>query len=223
MYNKTMNKIVPENMRFKNLLAFFTKKDFDIKSFSHNKNLYFPIQRHTDNVLVIQDGISSQIADAVITAQKGLIIGVKVADCLPILIFDPEKYVIAAVHAGWRSTATAILKKTIKQMEHSFQTDPDKLLLAFGPSIRGCCYEVGQEVIAALKKETDSDDFIINLNGKKHVDLALANLCQALSCGVRAENIWISADCTYCKNEEYASYRFHKDKAARQYGLIGML
>ncbi|WP_353683241.1 peptidoglycan editing factor PgeF [Thermodesulfovibrio sp. 3907-1M] len=224
MYNKTML-IYPEIFKGLQIEAFFTKRIEKFEDFKDSLpfKLYLPIQRHTDSIAILNSYAEPSIADAVITDQKNLFIGVKTADCLAALIFDPEKKVIGTVHAGWRGTAKGILKKTIFKMKEICGCEPKNLLIAFGPYIKGCCYEVGQEVIEELRKEIPEKEYILRVNGKKHVDIGIANLLQAISAGVKKENIWISEDCTYCKNNEYASYRFHGKKAARQYGVIGML
>ncbi|MCX7988926.1 MAG: peptidoglycan editing factor PgeF [Thermodesulfovibrio sp.] len=215
--------IYPENLRHSDIICFFTEKNFDLIKLRKQYEIYMPIQRHTDNVIVLSKNTTPQVADAVITDKKGILIGVKVADCLPILLYDPVRKVIAAVHAGWRSTAKGILKKTLIKMLEIFNCKVSNIIIAMGPYIKGCCYEVGHEVIEALNRETPSLEYVINLNGKKHVDLAIANRIQSLSIGINTENIWISPDCTYCNHLHYASYRFHGKEAGRQYGIIGML
>jgi len=212
---------------FKNhpVKAFFTKRvdDFDKFKDSLPFKIYLPVQRHTDRIIELQNYAKPEIADAVITDRKGIFIGIKTADCLPVLIFDPEHHAAGALHAGWRGTANGILRKTIQKMKEFFSSDAGDLLIAMGPSIKGCCYEVGEDVIEAIKKENPIEDYILRINGRKHLDLSLANLFQALASGVKRENIWISQDCTYCNSNEYASYRFHGKKAGRQYAVIGML
>lgn len=215
--------IYPENQIFPDLLSFFTEKDFDLKGFCKRYEHYMPIQRHTDKVILLKNSIKPQVGDAVVTNNKGLLIGVQVADCVPILIYEPIKRVIAAVHAGWRNTAKGILKKTIIKMIESFNCNVSDVLIAIGPSIRGCCYEVGREVIEALQVETPSNDYIICFNRREHVDLAVANKIQALSIGIKDENTWICPDCTFCNHTRYASYRYHGKEASRQYGIIVML
>ncbi|MEN2993934.1 MAG: peptidoglycan editing factor PgeF [Thermodesulfovibrio sp.] len=215
----------PEIFKGYQIEAFFTKKILDFEKFKNSLpfKFYLPIQKHTDNVQILNNYTESTVADAVITDKKNLFIGVKTADCLPVLIFDPQKEIIAAVHAGWRGTAKGILKKTINKMREIYGCEPKNLLIAFGPYIKACCYEVGDEVIEQIKRETFNEEYIFKINSKKHIDIGIANLIQALSVGVKKENIWFSKDCTYCKNNEYASYRFNKEKAGRQYGIIGML
>lgn len=215
--------IYAENIIKFGIKAFFTGKNFNISNIYKDKEVYLPIQMHTDRVMILSNIKNKQVADAIITNQYGLLIGIKVADCLPILLYDPVKEVIGAVHAGWRSTSKGILKKTIGKMRDCFNCSISDILIAMGPSIRGCCYEVGNEVIDALNVETPNDKYIISVNGKIHADLAIANQIQALISGIREENIWISMSCTFCNHDIFASYRREGKNAGRQYGIIGML
>lgn len=185
-------------------------------------SLYLPVQKHTDRVAVIDGNPEPTIADAVITKKRGLFVGVQVADCLPILLFDPRVQAVGAVHAGWRGTAAGILKKTIALMSKRFGTAPSDLTVALGPGIRGCCYQVGHEVVEAVEKATGKGDYATVRSGSRYVDLAAANILQARSAGVVSGNIWLSPDCTHCLPEKYYSYRFTKGIAGRQYGFIGM-
>jgi len=185
--------------------------------------IYLPIQKHTDKVMVIGSSLEPVIADAVITKQKGLLIGVQVADCVPILLCDPEKQVVGAVHAGWRGTAQAILKKTIQIFCETFFSNPAKILVAIGPSIRQCCYEVDGEVISAVSRATGNGDYYLTRGEKFRLDLAAANQLQAVSMGVDEDNVWISDGCTFCNPEKFFSYRFGKGSAGRQAGFIGII
>ncbi len=215
--------IYPENLNNQGIISFFTDKNFDIRKFSEKYRLYLPIQKHTDRVTILKDDRNPEVADGVITNRRGVFLGVKVADCVPILLFDKVQSVISAVHAGWRGTAKGILKNAIDSMVENFQCNPKSILIAMGPSIRGCCYEVGYEVINALQMQTFSEEFIFYHNGKRHVDLTIANKLQAISKGIMECNIWISSFCTYCNADNYASFRLEGKKAGRQYGIIGML
>lgn len=170
--------------------ACFTGKDpgADLESIAEHYSItthriYLPIQKHTDKVMVIGSSLEPVIADAVITKQKGLFIGVRVADCVPILLCDPEKQVVAAVHAGWRGTAQAILKKTLQTFYETFFSNPADILVAIGPSIRQCCYEVDGEVIRAVCLATGNGDYVKTTGDKFHLDLAAANQLQALTMG----------------------------------------
>lgn len=187
------------------------------------ENFYLPIQKHTDKVFVLNYDMNPQIADAVITKRRGILIGIQVADCAPILLYDKKMQVLSAVHAGWRGTAAGILKNTIEKMIAKFYTSPSEILIAIGPSIRWCCYEVGYEVIEAVKKITGEGNYFVQKGDKYCLDLPSVNKYQALSMGVLQQNIWISDDCTFCLPEKYYSYRFSKGITGRQYGFIGIL
>lgn len=220
--------IVPENMRSNVVISFFTDKTegpspdriSKLPSVKSDK-IYLPEQMHTDIVVEIDKESSPQVADAVITNKPGILLGIRVADCLPILLYDPEMNAIGAVHAGWRGTAQGILPKTIKAVTERFGSNPANILLAFGPSIRWCCYEVGMNVLNAVKEATGEGDFHMLKDGKICLDLASANMIQAARIGVPAQNIWISPECTYCAPEKFNSYRYNKTPD-RQGGFIAI-
>lgn len=210
--------------------AFFTKKSLgiDIKKictiFSiEKKNVYLPIQRHGDRVIVIDSDLHPEIADGVLTHRKGIVIGVQGADCVPILCFDRKKYMVGAVHAGWRGTANQILKKALIMMFEHFHSSAEDIMIAFGPSIRWSCYPVGDEVKDAISRATGEGDYYLRINDTFCIDLSSANKYQALSMGVPEKNIWISPECTYCNPREFHSYRYTKNTRGRQGGFIGIL
>jgi YfiH family protein len=209
--------------------AFFTKKPLcvDINEICRilsirEEEVYLPIQKHTDKIHLIRTDLNPRIADAVITANKGLLIGVQVADCVPILLSGMNKSVIGAVHAGWRSTAAQILKKVIKLMIQDFNLSPNDIKIALGPSIRWSCYFVGCEVKDAIYKATGKGAYYIQRDAGYCIDLPTANMYQAISMGIPKENIWISNECTYCNPKEYYSYRYDKGYTGKQGGFIGI-
>ncbi|RME65731.1 MAG: peptidoglycan editing factor PgeF [Nitrospirae bacterium] len=184
------------------------------------QRIYFPKQEHTDRIIIVNTSDGRTVADGVITKEKGLALAVKVADCLPVLIYDPETETIASVHAGWRGTSKAILAKAISLMK-KLGSNPEDMKVAFGPSIKGCCYTVGPEVVEALKRLTPSDDFVLTDGGALKVDLLKANLLQTEQQGILRENIWFSQDCTCCSKDRYYSYRRDRTKN-RQFGFIAL-
>jgi hypothetical protein len=209
--------------------AFFTKKSVgaDIGKISNilgieKENVYLPVQKHTDKVLVLHSDLGPKVADAVLTQRKGVLIGVQVADCVPILLFDRRKLVIGAVHAGWRGTALEVLKKAIRRMIECFNSMPEDIRIALGPSIRNKCYEVGQEVKDAIYNVLGEGEYYAPMNGKYYVDLPAVNVLQAVSMGIPEENIWISNICTHCNPQDFHSYRYHRDLGGRQGGFIGV-
>ncbi len=130
-------------------------------------------QRHTDIVQVVRekprhrvvdrrerrwpklerDGALNLLGDALITCQPGLLLAVQVADCLPILLVDPHRRVVATVHAGWRGTTKRVTEKTVGRMQQEFGCDPKTITAAVGPGIHTCCYQVGPEVVETLESQ----------------------------------------------------------------------
>ncbi len=181
---------------------------------------------------MLDSDLSPRIADAVITSNKGILLGVQVADCVPVLLYDAKRNVIGVVHAGWRGTAASILKKSIEAMQERFSSFPIDIKIAIGPSIRWCCYHVGYDVLESVKKATGNGEYHNpplppfskgGMGGFYCLDLASANKYQAISAGIHEKNIWVSEECTYCHPDKYYSYRFAKGTTGRQGGFIGIL
>lgn len=221
--------IHPENMPARAVSAFFTTRlapddMHELTSYADVplQNIYLPIQKHTDTVQVIAEDMTARIADAVVTKRRGLLIGVKTADCVPILLYDQRRHAAGAVHAGWRSTADAILRKTLAMFVDRFYSNVKDVLVSIGPAICGGCYEVGPEVVEAVLKGSGPGSYISERGSRHHIDLRAANRLQALSSGVPAENIWQSPDCTFCQPEKYYSYRYVRGTTGRLYGMIAM-
>ena len=186
------------------------------------ENIYLPSQKHTDNIQVIKTVADPEVADAVITAERRLMIGVLVADCVPVLLYDGHRRVIGAVHAGWRGTAQEILKKTIQRMIDEFGCQPGQISAAIGPCIRRCSYEVGKDVMEAVQKATGDGDYYDKNQDRYSIDLSLANKIQALTIGIEQKNIWQSDECTFCNPDKFHSFRYANDHAGRQGGFIVM-
>jgi YfiH family protein len=224
-----MSRLIFPEIFNNSIKAFFTKKSIGVnieeicRTFSIKKNdVYLPIQRHTDKVQVVKTDLNPRIADAVLTRRKGILLGVKVADCVPVLFSDTQRSVIGAVHAGWRGTAAQIVKKAIALMIKDFGSSLEDIKLAFGPSIRWSCYHVGHEVKDAIYEATGEGKYYLQRDGKYCIDLASANIYQAISMGIPEENIWVSHECTYCNPREYYSYRYTKILNGSQGGFIGI-
>jgi purine-nucleoside/S-methyl-5'-thioadenosine phosphorylase / adenosine deaminase len=151
----------------------------------------------------------NQAYDALITDRKGIAITVRTADCLPILIWDPERKVAAAVHAGWRGSLKAIATKTVLTMRSSFGSRPEDLWVGIGPAIGPCCYEVDGPVLEPLKEEFEYWKDVVRLkeNGKGMLDLAGWNARQLTAAGVPSERLTLAGVCTFCHPERFYSYR----------------
>jgi YfiH family protein len=209
--------------------AFFTRKTVgaEVDKISsilsiEKENIFMPVQKHTDNIIVLDSNFEPRTGDAVLTRKRGMLIGIQAADCVPILLFDGKKSVAGAVHAGWKGTASRIIKKTISLMGERFGSMAGDIIIAVGPSIKGECYEVGREVKDAVSGATGEGTYCRNSGGKYSLDLPRANILQALSAGVPEENIWCSPECTYCNPGDFYSYRRQKNHAGRQGGFIGI-
>ncbi len=221
--------IEPQNLE-PYVKAFFTDKAVGIDKTTvlqlgnKDSKIYMPIQKHTNTVNIITD-MTPAVADSVITQRSDIGLGVQVADCVPILLYDKKNGTMAAVHAGWRGTATGILINTINTFYDTFKSHPQDILIAIGPSIKGCCYEVGEEVVEAINQINsiscnDAGSCHTKNNGKWHTDLASVNVLQAKSLGIDTSNIWISNDCTYHMPERYYSYRKQNGHKGRQGAFI---
>lgn len=146
--------------------------------------------------------------DALITNEPGVGLVIFTADCTPILLHDPVTGAVGAVHAGWRGTASGIVKKTVDMMVAEYGCDPADIHAAIGPNIGQCCFETDKDVpdalLAALGNEMN--EYIeLYENGKYHVDLKEANAMWLRRAGVR--NIEISISCTACRPDRYWSHR----------------
>lgn len=160
--------------------------------------------------------------DGIITNQTGVMIGICVADCFPVLLLDPVNRVIAALHAGWKGTAAGISMKGVEALVTIFGADPRNILAAIGPGIGACCYEVDTPVMEAFRKsETDYSAFAEEKgNGKWNLDLSGSNFRQLLRAGVREENIETEKLCVSCSKDLFFSYRRDGGETGRQMGFI---
>lgn len=174
-------------------------------------------QIHSDLIL-LADGHSGCMGqgDALVLTKPGHRIGVRTADCVPLLIADPNSHTVAAVHAGWRGTAADIAGKTIRRLS-DFNAKSEDLLVAIGPCIGECCFEVGPELEQFFRSIfPDRTDF-------RRIDLAEANRRQLIAAGVRRENIDVSGLCTRCGAEEFHSFRRDREASGRMVAAIGMV
>jgi YfiH family protein len=149
-------------------------------------------------------------------------LGVCGADCAPILLLDPEKQVIAAVHAGWQGTAAKLAAKAVAAMQSMFECNPKNLQAFIGPSIGKCCYEVDAPVRQAFTQSGLPWDSCTEQNGedKWHLDLAVANRNLLIDAGVQVSRLQISDMCVCCQRELFFSYRRDSGETGRQMGFI---
>ena len=186
-------------------------------------------QTHTDNVRVVtaEDAGKGVVrdrdytdVDALVTNEKGLVLTVYIADCVPVLLADPVHKAIGAVHSGWRGTAKQIVRRTLEVMGSMYGTKPQDVYAAIGPCICQDCYEIGPEVAA----EFGYDGKILKKGkgDRYHLDLRKANLNLLLSAGLRREHITAGDVCTCCNRDVLFSHRGNGPVRGTLAGLIAL-
>lgn len=161
-------------------------------------------------------------ADAIITNSKDVTLFMRFADCVPILIFDPNKNAIGLVHAGWQGTIKRVIQHAITRLEIEFQSRPKDLIVGIGPSIGPDHYLIGNDVAKKVEQHLAeiAEQVIINRNSQIYLDLWMANFL--LLKEMHVEQIEISSLCTVCNNEDWYSYRKEGQKSGRFGVLIGL-
>jgi hypothetical protein len=186
--------------------------------------------------------------DGMITATPGLLLAIQTADCLPVIVVDTKRHAVGVFHAGWRGTVKRIVEKGVGEMVRRFGSRPRDLKAAIGPGIKGCCYEVGEDVrtrfesqfsyAGSLFREIKESDPVREkypllfltarapghgeLPPKIFLDLVEANRQQLIAAGVPKKSIETSPLCTNCHPELLFSYRTEKGKTGRMMGVAGI-
>ena len=164
-------------------------------------------------------------ADGAVSEDGGAALVVRVADCAPILMADRRRGVVAAVHAGWRSTMQRIACGAVETLRAEFKTDPADLVAAIGPSLGVCCGEMGEEVVQAFRdtghSREDLDRWFVRSPGRRpHFDLWRSNRDQLERAGVPAASIHVAALCTKTHSDVFHSYRARGAAAGRMAAVI---
>jgi hypothetical protein len=157
--------------------------------------------------------------DACVAAAGSGVIGIKTADCLPVLIADQHRRVVAAAHAGWRGTAAGVAGAAVEALVAG-GSDPRDLVAALGPGIGPCCYEVGDDVKAALGPAGRSF-FVAGPRGRYHLDVRRANRAQLRAAGLADAAIASVDHCTFCRADLYHSYRRDGPRSGRMVSFVG--
>ena len=160
--------------------------------------------------------------DAFTTKDAGFVLGIKTADCVPVLLIDGKKKIISAIHAGWKGTALAIAAKGVREMQRQWGSKAYDIWAAVGPSIGPCCYEVDESIRCEfITAGSKVDPFKPSAN-KDHwtLDLISANRLQLQNEGVPARQIETADICTCCDGEHFFSYRRDGEQTGRQLSFI---
>jgi len=192
----------------------------------------------------------SPAGDALMTSEPGILLTVRIADCLPVLLVDPHTRAVAVVHSGWRGALDRVVEKSVGDMRRVFKSDPETIIAVLGPSIRACCYEVGEEVVTAFHGRFTSADRFFQPIAKKspasadryeilfhqayppghapeHVPAARLDLTavasdQLQSAGVAPANIAVADFCTACRTDLFFSHRKEGERTGRQVAVVGI-
>lgn len=178
-------------------------------------------QIHSDkvwNAHGLQD--REQEGDALVTDDSGLSVGVRTADCVPILLLDAKRQAVGAVHAGWRGSAAEIVNAAVQKMIVDFGSEAADIRAAIGPCIRECCYEVGSDVAGHFTRWTSPRE---KPDGKWNLNLAQVNVCQLQRAGIASTRIFDSHLCTYCRRETFYSFRREPAEPGRMSSAISRL
>jgi hypothetical protein len=182
------------------------------------------------------------------TNVPGLLLAVQTADCIPVLVADPKRRVVAAFHAGWRGTVKRIVESGVGRMRLEYGSRPQDLIAAIGPGIGACCYAVGEEVLSEFESQFSYADHLFRevystdpvrtkypmlfltqrapghspIGPSLHLDLVEANRRQLLAAGLKPRSIQSVGGCTNCQPELFFSHRASKGHAGRMLSVIGI-
>jgi hypothetical protein len=206
--------------------------------------------RFAGNRLPEQPGLAQPTGDALLTEEAGILLSVRTADCLPVLLVDPKHRAVAAVHAGWRGALGRLLEKAVGEMRRVHGSEPETLLAVLGPSIRACCYEVGEEVREAFQgRFPNADKFFRKVSEPPashrqkralsflimqppghdsayapplHLDLIAVARDQLLAAGLAPHHVAVVDFCTACRTDLFYSYRQEGIRTGRMLAVIGI-
>lgn len=174
--------------------------------------IYSVKQVHGIDVKVINNQnrelVSEEKYDGLITNKKDLVLCTYHADCVPIYFYDKTKKVIGLAHGGWKGTLNNICKKIVLKMQEEYSSKLEDVLVAIGPSIGPCCYEIQEDVSSLFEEKfLNSNDILTKANNKIYLNLWEANKQNLLNIGIEKENIILSEICTSCNIDTLFSYR----------------
>ena len=167
----------------------------------------------------VEDNVSDYPdTDSLILNNHNQAIYLRFADCTPVIIYDKKANIGAIAHAGWRGTVEGIVPKTVNKMRELTNSDINDYYIAIGPAIGQCCYQVGEEVITAVKKSVKDESNLITPDNR--IDLKGVNARQLTEIGIPEENIDICPFCTSCRSDLFYSYRKENGTDKRHNAII---
>lgn len=190
--------------------------------------IILPEQVHANQVAVVDNDLADKVvngADGLVykrrEGDKGVVLGVLTADCVPILAFDQVREIIGVVHAGWRGTLQGVTKNLIGQMVKS-GARLEEIKVTIGPHIGVCCYDVPESRVKQFLDRYNNELVSLFTENKYYLDLVRANFLELINIGVKAKNISVPPSCTVCQSDKYFSFRASGGvQLKRQMGYIG--
>ena len=194
------------------IYASIQDETFNVES----RKLAFPIQKHTSNVKFITKPGRYDNVDGLITSEEyNIILTIKVADCVPIYMYDPKTRCYGLIHSGWKGTKNHIIKNAFEIFFNISNSNPQDLIIFIGPHIKECCYEIDWDVAQYfyfVKEEKIKNKWLLSLEKEIAYD--------AINAGILNNNIHISNICTY-ESLDCQSFRRDKEKSKRMLGVLG--
>lgn len=209
--------IIANRERLSRILSSEEPLHYVLANQTHSDTIKCITEKQTRGWESLSDAIEN--CDALITDLKGVVLGILTADCVPILLYDKKKEVVAAVHAGWKGTKAQIAYKTVQKMIEEYGSRPEEIIAGIAPSIGRCCYEVGKEVAEHF---FDTPEAFTQKGEKYMLDLPFINKQQLLAAGLSEANIEMSHTCTACDVERFFSYRKEQGCSGRFMSIIGL-
>jgi YfiH family protein len=203
----------------KNRAEFYTAlgiSDLSLENFAHANQI------HSGDVTLVSKGGQNPYpkTDALLTNKQGVYLVISVADCLPVMLYDPVNKAIGNIHSGWRGTAQHIVTKTINKMKSEFGTEPQNLIAFIGPGITYENFEVGAEVAEMFDEKYNKP--LPNSAEKFLIDLKAVVKDELFASGIKETNIDVCTYCTFTEAGMLHSYRRDKEKSGRMFSVIGL-
>jgi len=182
-------------------------------------------QTHSTNVQTVLKTGAVQVfhdTDGLVTNEMGVSLIVKIADCSPVLLYDPKNHVIGALHCGWRGAARGMCAVGVEKMR-ALGAEPQNIRVALGACIHDCCFEVKEDFKSELISLAGADmakRYIRCENGVMHADLVGINLHFLNEAGILQENVCVDPLCTCCDPKTFFSHRATKGKRGTMCAVI---
>ena len=194
----------------------------------HSAIIYTVTRENRGEGYYVREQIRS--GDGYVTCERGVTLGIKTADCVPILFEahkDGQVVAVGAVHAGWRGTVAGIAKKCVERLKIEAGVAPKDIRAAIGPCIHKCCYEVSRDVYDAVKDglgKSFAERFVVSTGreGKYMCDLAGINRELLIECGLDRENVDVLDECTCCQPKKFYSHRYSNGVRGTMLSVIFM-